>query len=301
MQVIGDNLKSVVEEKTSEHILHLYSSKVDKHLIHRSFLVSMGSGEDAIIVSSDDSGKIRKELDFIDDRLKVLRFDEMKNLETEVNKHAELRLIIDAGSLPSQTYEQIREREQDLIGFAAKKPLRCLCTYRVNGLSEQVIRPLSKLHSLLQLTTSDLTLISGEFMESLQVSTDSIKKNVKDNLDVIVLALMQGTAMTGLDIMKTIHMEFDVLLSPGAVYPLLDSLQRRGLLSSLRVGKERVYETTIESKTEIQQLIHDQIQARKLLNNYLQSKSNLFTETDQLGDNATQPTLRPRIRGPWLD
>jgi DNA-binding PadR family transcriptional regulator len=301
MHVIVDNLKCVVDEKTSEHILHLYSSKVDKDLIHRSFLVSMGSGEDAIIVSSDDSGKIRKELDFIDDRLKVLRFDEMKNLEAEVNKHAELRLIIDAGSLPSQTYEQIREREQDLIGFAAKKPLRCLCTYRVNGLSEQAIRPLSKLHSLLQLTTSDLTLISGEFMESLQVSIDSIKKNVKDNLGVIVLALIRGKAMTGLDIMKTIHMEFDVLLSPGAVYPLLDSLQRRGLLSSLRVGKERVYETTIESKTEIQQLIHDQIHARKLLNNYLQSKSNLFTETDQLGDNATQPTLRPRIRGPWLD
>jgi DNA-binding PadR family transcriptional regulator len=138
-------------------------------------------------------------------------------------------------------------------------------------------------------------------MESLQVSIDSIKKNVKDNLGVIVLALIRGRAMTGLDIMKTIHMEFDVLLSPGAVYPLLDSLQRRGLLSSLRVGKERVYETTIESKTEIQQLIHDQIQARKLLNNYLQSKSNLFTETDQLGDSATRPTLRPRIRGPWLD
>ena len=301
MHVIGDNLKCIVEEKTSEHVLHLYSSKVDKGLIHRSFLVSMGSGEDAIIVSSDDSSKIRKELDFIDDRLKVLRFDEMSSLEDEVNKQAELRLIIDAGSLPSQTYEQIREREQNLIGFAAKKPLRCLCTYRINGLSEQAIRPLSKLHSLLQLTTSDLTLISGEFMESLQVSYDSIKKNVKDNLDVIILALIQERAMTGLDIMKTINMEFDVLLSPGAVYPLLDSLQRKGLLSSLRMGKERVYKTTIESKSEIQQMIHDQIQARKMLNNYLQSKSNLLMEANQLVDHTKRLNSKQIKRGPWLD
>ncbi len=298
--MISNDLNYITEAKYSEHILHLYSSKVNKQLIHGSFLTSMGDDEDAIIVSSDEQGKIISELDLFEDRLKVLKFDEMNSLEDEVNKHSKIRLIIDAGSLPSQTYEQIWEREQNLIGFAAKRALKCLCTYRINALSEQMIKPISKFHSLLQLTTNDLTLISGEFIESLQVSYDSIKKNVKDNLDLIVLSLIQGKEMTGLDIMKIINMEFDVLLSPGAVYPLLDSLQRRGLLSSLRIGKERIYKTSIESKSEIQQLIFDQIQARKMLNNYLQSKSNLQMEASQLVDNTARPNSSRR-RGPWLD
>ncbi len=298
--MISNDLSCIIDTKSSEHILHLYSSKVNKQLIHKSFFDSMEDDEDAIIISSDEQGKIINELDLANVNLKVLSFDGLNSLNDESDKKTKIRLIIDTGSLPSQTYEQIWEREQNIIGLIAKNPIRCLCTYRINALSEQMIKPLSKLHTLLQLTTNDLALISGEFIESLQVSYDSIKKNVKDNLDIIILSLMQEKMMTGLDIMKTINMEFNVLLSPGAVYPLLDSLQKKGLLSSMRMGKERIYKTTSESESEIQQLISDQIQARKMLNNYLQSRSNLQMEAGQLVDNTVRLNSNRR-RDPWLD
>ena len=260
------------ETEGSDHILHLYTSKVDKYMIQRAFLASMKDDERAIIVSSDNPETIRREFNFLDIEIKIFKPEEIKSLEAEFDEGYRLRLIIDAGSIPNQSETEIKQRERYINEIEEKQPLSCLCMYNVNELSTNIIKELTKFHNKLKLTTSDLTLISGDFIDRSMLSNNSIKKMVKDNLEAIILALLQSKAMCGSDIIGTIHIEFNVLLSPGTVYPLLHSLQKKGLITPKREGKEKIYAPTEDSEPEIRRLIYEHIQARKLLNTYLQKE-----------------------------
>lgn len=260
------------ETRGPEHTLHLYTSKVDKYVLQRAFLISMKDDEKTIIVSSDNPETIRREFISIKTELKILKPEEIGSIETEVEVGRGTRLIIDAGSFPRQSETEIEKRERYISDMINKYPLSCLCLYKVNELSRSMLKKLTRFHNQLQLTTSDLTLISGDFIDRSMLSDDSIKKMVKDNLEAIILALLQRRAMCGSDIIGKIHIEFNVLLSPGTVYPLLHSLQRRGLLASKREGKEKIYTPTEDSEPEIRRLVYEHIQARKLLNSYLQKE-----------------------------
>jgi DNA-binding PadR family transcriptional regulator len=270
------------ENQRSDHILHLYTSNIDKYAIQRAFLALMKDDESAIIVSSDDPETIRQEFNSVDAEIKILKPEEMGSLEAEVDEDRRTRLIIDASSFPGQGETEIEAREQYINDISRKHPLSCLCTYGVNELSSSMIKQLTTFHSQLQLTTSDLTLISGDSIDRSMISDDSIKKMVKDNLEAIILALIQRKAMCGSDIIGTIHIEFNVLLSPGTVYPMLHSLQKRGLLTFVKEGKEKIYTSAEDSEPEIRRLVHEHIQARKLLNSYLQK---------ELGVNEGEPTV----------
>ena len=268
--------------KRSDHVLHLYTSKVDKYMIQRAFLASMKDNERAMIVSSDDSETIRQEFNFLDIEIKIFKPEEIKSLEAEFDKGYGLRLIIDVASISNQNETEIEQRERYINEIEKKRSFSCLCMYNVNELSPSIIKPLTKFHNQLKLTTSDLTLISGEFIDRSMLSNDSIKKMVKDNLEAIILAILQRKVMCGSDIIGEIHIEFNVLLSPGTVYPLLHSLQKRGLLTSKREGKEKIYAPTEDSELEIRRLVYEHIQARKLLNSYLQK---------ELAMNEGEPTV----------
>ena len=265
-------LTGLTETERSDHIIHLYTSKVDRYMIQRAFLVSKNNDGSTIIVSSDDPETIRRELYSVDAELLILKPEEIERLETEVKEGRRTRFIIDAGSFPSQSETEIENRERFIDHIANKHSLSCLCMYNVNKLSPDMVKRLTVFHNQLKLTTSDLTLISGDLIDRSMLSYDSIRKMVKDNLEAIILALLQRKAMCGSDIIGTIHMEFNVLLSPGTVYPLLHSFQNRGLLTSVREGKEKIYTPAEDSELEIRRLVYEHIQARKLLNSYLQKE-----------------------------
>lgn len=270
-----------------DHRLHLYTSKVDKYTIQKAFLASMKDHDRAVIVSYDDPEALRREFNLAN--LKILRWEEIGSLELKINEASRTRLIIDAGSFVGQSESEIEKRESLLNEIVKKYSLQCLCTYKVNELSRSTLKQLTAFHNQLQLTTSDITLISGDFIDRSLLSNDSIEKMVKDNLEALILALLQGKAMCGSDIIGQIHTEFNVLLSPGSVYPLLHSLQRRGLLTYLREGKEKRYKPTEDSEIEIRHLVYEHIQARKMLNNYLQKE--LEVEHDEPTVHVRPPTL----------
>lgn len=255
-----------------DHLLHLYTLDVDKYSIQRAFLSSMKGAEEAIIVSYDDPATIRKEFSCIDKGLTILKLEELFNFESHLPKGLRPRLIFDGGSFPNLNEFEIEKKENYLSDVSRKHSISCLCTYSVSDISRQMLKQLTTFHSKLQLTTSDLTLISGDFLDRSLVSYNSIKKIVRNNLEAIILALLQKRAMCGSEIIGTVHIEFNVLLSPGAVYPLLNSLSRKGLLTCFREGKEKIYAPAENSQPEIKSLIYEQIQARKLLNNYLQKR-----------------------------
>jgi DNA-binding PadR family transcriptional regulator len=95
---------------------------------------------------------------------------------------------------------------------------------------------------------------------------------VKDNLESLILALLQKKPMCGIEIIGNIHLEFNVLLSPGTIYPLLQSLKDKGLLSIEKNGKEKVYLPARNAEPKIRSMIDEHIQIRKLLNQYLKQE-----------------------------
>lgn len=74
----------------------------------------------------------------------------------------------------------------------------------------------------------------------------SLETDVKDHLvktflDIIVLSMLKKNSSHGYAIIADIHRQFDVLLSPGTLYPLLYSLENKELISIKKEGRRKNY------------------------------------------------------------
>ena len=252
------------------HTLHLYTSKVDKYSIQRAFLAFIRKDEKAVYVTTDDPTSLIQEFSPMNVELRIIKPEEIKDLENE--KSCKLRVIVDAGSTPNQEHAGIEEREHYIKELSKRHSINCLCTYDVTKLNPEIIKQLATHHNHLQLTTSDLTLLSGDIIDKSKLSDKSIEKMVKDNLETLILALLQKKPMCGTEIIGNIHLEFNVLLSPGTIYPLLQSLKDKGLLAIEKNGKAKVYVPVKNAEPRIRSIIDEHIQTRKLLNQYLQQE-----------------------------
>jgi DNA-binding PadR family transcriptional regulator len=251
------------------HTLHLYTSKIDKYAIQRAFLASSRNDEEVVVyVTMDDPAFPIREFNSTNVKLKVIRPEEVRELETEGKR--KLRIIVDAGSISNQKDAEVDERERYINMLCGKQSINCLCTYDVSKLNPSIIRKLTVYHNRLQLTTTDLTVLSGDLFDRSKLSVDSMEKMVKDNLETIILALIRKKPMCGTDIIKTIHLEFDVLLSPGTIYPLLHLLEEEGLVASEKHGKAKTYTPAEGAEPRIKSIVEEHIQAHRLLSHYLQ-------------------------------
>jgi DNA-binding PadR family transcriptional regulator len=270
MNPVNSQPQFKASSKGLNHTLHLYTSKVDKYSIQRVFLAFIRKDEKAVYVTTDDPESFIQEFNPMNAELKIIKPEEIKDLES--HKKGKLRIIIDAGSIHNQKDSEIEEREHYINELSKKHPISCLCTYDVAKLNPDTIKKLALYHNQLQLTTSDLTIISGDFIDKSKLSDKSIEKMVKDNLETIILALLQKKPMCGTEIIGNIHLEFNVLLSPGTIYPLLQALKDKGLLTIEKNGKAKVYVPAKNAEPKIRSIIDEHIQARKLLNQYLQQE-----------------------------
>jgi DNA-binding PadR family transcriptional regulator len=260
---------SGVSSKSLSHTLHLYTSNVDKYIIQRAFLISNRNDEEMVYVTANDPEFLIQEFNIANVNLRIIKPEELRGLKKE--KNCELRLIIDAGSIVDQKDAEIEKRESYLNDLSKRHRVNCLCTYDVTNLNFERIKRLTLYHNQLRLTTNDLTILSGDLFDGSRLSGESIEKMVKDNLESIILAIIfQNNTMCGTDIIGTIHLKFNVLLSPGTIYPLLHSLKQKGLLTIQKLGKEIVYTPIEDAKPKIKSIVNEHIQARKLLNHYLQ-------------------------------
>jgi len=268
MNSLNSQLRSDLSVKGVNHTLHLYASKVDKYTIQRAFLIPTINDEKVIYVTEDDPASFIQEFNSINVDLRIIKPEEIRGLENE--KNCKLRIIIDAGSIPNQKDAEVEERESYINELGKEHSINCLCTYDVSKLNPNIIKQLTMHHNQLRLTTSDITMLSGDLLDRSKLSEDSIEKMVKDNLETIILALLQKKPMCGTEIIGTIHLEFNVLLSPGTIYPLLHSLKEKGWITSKKHGKAKTYAAAEDAKLKISSLLNEHIQARKLLNHYLQ-------------------------------
>ena len=232
-------------------------------------MISARNDEKILYVTKNNHASLLREFN-PNVKLMIIKPEEIRGLKEEEN--CKIRLIIDAGSIGDQKDAEIEKRESYLNELSKKHNINCLCTYDVTKLNPEKIKQLAVYHNQLRLTTSDLTILSGDFFDEPKPSGDSIEKMVKDNLESIILAILQNSAMCGTEIIGTLHLKFNVLLSPGTIYPLLHSLTQKGLLTVNKLGKEIVYAPVEDAKPKIRRIVNEHIQARRFLNQYLQEE-----------------------------
>jgi len=274
MKPLNSQSRSNLNVKGLNHTLHLYTPKVDKYAIQGAFLASIRNDEELLYVTADNPKSSIRKFNFANVKLRMIKPEDLRDLKIE--EDGKMSVIIDAGSFTDrESMDKIEERERYINELSKKYYINCLCTYDVSKLDPDTIRQFAAYHNSLRLTTSDLTVLSGEFVDKSKLSGDSIEKIVKDNLETIVLALLQKKPMCGTDIIETIHLEFNVLLSPGTIYPLLHSLKEKGLLKFQRHGRVKTYTSAEEAELKIRSLLNEQIQARNVLNRYLQQETTM--------------------------
>ncbi|MGQ9468209.1 MAG: PadR family transcriptional regulator [Nitrososphaerales archaeon] len=70
------------------------------------------------------------------------------------------------------------------------------------------------------------------------------RKIIISSLGLIILRCLRERPTSGYGLIELIHKKFNVLLSPGTIYPILDSLKRSGLVDVFSHNKRRVYRLT---------------------------------------------------------
>jgi DNA-binding PadR family transcriptional regulator len=74
---------------------------------------------------------------------------------------------------------------------------------------------------------------------------------LREFMDVLIMVKMREGETSGYDILTYFHEKFDLLVSPGTVYSVLYSMERKGLIKARGVDRKRIYTLTPEGETTI--------------------------------------------------
>jgi len=86
---------------------------------------------------------------------------------------------------------------------------------------------------------------TSEFLKKMR------KRVIRNFLDVLVLAELRKSAMSGYDVMAFILNKYRFLVSSGTIYSILFSLERNGLISGISIERKRVYKLTEKGEEAI--------------------------------------------------
>jgi len=116
----------------------------------------------------------------------------------------------------------------------------------------------------------------------INISREIRYRCVRSFLDFIILGLIKKKPISGYDVITYIYDRFQILLSPGTVYPTLSTLEEQGYITSFNEARKRLYALTKKGESIINQM------AIEYLKCYVQldTLSRLL-----LGSNLTDTTL----------
>ncbi len=243
----------------SRHILFLYTSHMNKYAIQSSFFAMSDDGEELLYITGEQPELIMKMFEKNID-ISVIHPENMDILKTMGGK---LRIIMDMSSI-DDGHEKLEEF------LAENKNIIALCMYDLSRLPPERIQKLTATHDRLILNTPDITVLSGE---KLDIADATLERFVKEYLDIVILAMIAGKPMCGTDILNIVHKNFNVLLSPGTIYPLLHRLKKEGLLEYECSIKKKVYKPARGSEENIRRIIEEHSQANEILNDFLKSRN----------------------------
>lgn len=246
----------------AKHTLHLYTPDVNKYAIHAPFIGSAAKDEKVVYITNDEPDAVSQELRGLNFDISIIKPSGLGR----INFNDKLRILVDAGSIDKEEHLKIEKS----LARAGKNQLM-LCTYDASKLDPKIIKELVECHDKLMLTASDITVLSSETLDKSNISDEFIERFVKNELETIVLALILNKPMCGTDIIKTVHKEFNILLSPGTIYPLLHSLEEKGLLKCEYKVKTKLYKPPKGAEPKIRGILNEHVQASKFLSKFLQS------------------------------
>lgn len=248
-------IKEVISACASKpmHVLHLYSSDADKYAVHLPFLAMAGPHGRAIYVTPENPEEVMKRFSGI-----VVGPEKIGRMDTDANT------VIVLDCLDAKNHEK---------NAAECKPYRVMvCAYPLAAMNPKTIQELVKCHDKLILTTGDTTLLSSaSLMAAGGIPEESMEHIVKNDLELIVLALLANGPMHGIEIMKALHKNFGVLLSAGTIYPLLHKLEKDGLLKMEYCLKTKRY--SILNPEEVGIMLNGRINANAHINRFLMGTS----------------------------
>lgn len=257
----GSNLK---------HTMQLYTPNVNKYSIQIPFLAMAENDEKIVYVTNEKPESVIEEFKGLNIKPTIISPDKLNKLKV-VSKE-KIRIVIDGGSL-DKTSDHI-QREKLLNKMCKTHSIlsnhSLLCTYVVTKINPDMIKELAACHDKLIFTTGEATILSSESFDKLGIMNKTVEKFVKSDLELIILALIMNEPMCGLDIIKAINQNFNVLLSPGTVYPLLHSLKKKGLLQCKIGIKKKLYRPAKGAEDRIERILSRHVQTSVFMSNFLQ-------------------------------
>ncbi len=235
----------------NRHLLFLYTSHANKYAIQKSFFAMAQKDETLLYITGEEPA-------LTIGQFSVVHPENIDDIETISGK---LRMIID-GISEHERLEEFLTRNKDSTA---------LCMYDLSRLEPGKIQTLVGGHDCLILYTPDMTVLSAGFLGKLEVADKTIERLLKEYLDIVVLALINSKPMCGTDILDIIHRNFNVLLSPGTIYPLLHKLKEDGLLECECVIKKKVYKPARGREVHIRNILDGHFLANEFLSSFLKS------------------------------
>lgn len=98
-------------------------------------------------------------------------------------------------------------------------------------------------------------------------------RHVKAFLDLLILGILNGKSMYGYKIIAAVHKEFGVLLSPGSLYPLLHTLEKKGMVYSQFQGGRIVYSMTSNGRKIFQNTFTEYKATIRQMDNFMNSNT----------------------------
>jgi DNA-binding PadR family transcriptional regulator len=276
---VSSILETVLSGFKFKHTLHLYSSDVNKYAIQAPFLAAKKERERAVYVTNEAPAAVMQAFERLGIELSVIKPEELVGLATT---DCRLMIVVDASSIDPKVLQRMGSRTRETIAkyidhfkrekYLAESCKNCyiLCTYEMDKLSPDLVKQLVASHNKLVLTTSDATILAAKSLNRAGLAAESVQRFVKDELETIVLALVLREPMCGTGIIKTIYSKFNVLLSPGTVYPLLHNLEKKGLLKCEYGVKTKTYKPIEGAEEKIRKMLEEYVKASRFLSQFLQ-------------------------------
>jgi len=95
------------------------------------------------------------------------------------------------------------------------------------------------------------------------------RRIVKSFMDILILAELRNSPMSGYDVIAYIHNKFGILVSSGTIYSLLYSMERDNLIRGIWAKRKRVYELTEKGERNIEAILNANDKIKSLMTNLL--------------------------------
>ena len=170
------------------------------------------------------------------------------------------RIVVDATS--SGQYFQLWEDKW-------KKQTQVICVYNIDVIDQAILKELVALHDKMILSVNKLRVLSDKNLEQElnALGPEVVENMVKRDLRNLLVSILLAQPMCGTDLVKLLYQKFKVFISPGQLYPMLQELEKEGLLTYEHKLKSKVYHIKEKEKAEL--LLKNQVKANSLLSEFL--------------------------------